>query len=215
MCSASWSDWVDDAKKMASILNAPIEDFVNLYFGQSESFITGVFPSYEAYIKHICDQLGVIADDHQVESAANIPVNLTKQMLKAHRNDALDVLEQLKANNYKIGLISDCGPDMPDMWNETPFANLIDITIFSCSVGINKADIGIFQLATAELAVKPEHCIYIADGNRKELANAEKLGMKAIQILIPEEIDDSPLREEWNGLTISSLMEVFEILRYL
>ncbi len=65
-----------------------------------------------------------------------------------------------------------------------------------------------------QLSVKPENCLYIADGVRNELTNAHKLGMDAIQILIPEEVDhNNPFREDWNGTVISSLSEVLSILR--
>lgn len=210
--SASWSDYAEAVRKMATMLNAPAEDFVKLWFDKGEGLGTGVFANYQDLIKHVCGLLDVNVEDHQVESTASIPFNITKQMIMVPRDDALHVLTHLKLNGYKIGLISDCGPDVPEIWNDTPFANLIDVAIFSCYVGMNKADMRIFQLAAAELAVKPEHCIYIADGNRQELANAAKLGMRAIRIVIPEEIDENPLREKWHGQVISSLTEVMQII---
>jgi FMN phosphatase YigB (HAD superfamily) len=63
------------------------------------------------------------------------------------------------------------------------------------------------------MAVKPEYCIYVADGMRNELANAKKLGMYSIQIYVPEEINDSPLREKWHGHRISSLNEILDFLK--
>jgi phosphoglycolate phosphatase-like HAD superfamily hydrolase len=112
--SASWSDYAEAARKMATMLNAPAEDFVKLWFDKEEGLGTGVFPNYEAFIKHVCDRLEVNVEDRQVESAASVPFNITKQMIMVPRDDALDVLTQLKLNGYKIGLISDCGPDVPN-----------------------------------------------------------------------------------------------------
>ena len=210
---AKWSDYADVARKIASMLNAPTEEFVRLWFDQSEGLVTGAFPNWEAYISHVCRQLEVNVEDYQIKYAASLPFNLAREMIMILRDDALDVLIQLKSSDCKIGLISDCGPDVPEIWNETPLCGLVDVAIFSCSLGMNKADMRIFQSATKELVVQPEDCTYVADGNRQELSNAAKLGMYAIRILVPdEETDENPLREKWNGHTISSLTEVLKIV---
>ena len=110
-------------------------------------------------------------------------------------------------------MISDCAPELPEIWNDTPFAPYFDVTVFSCTAGMNKADPRIFQIALEQLAVEPENCLYIADGMRNELANAKKLGMHSVQILVPGEIDDSPIREDWQGPSITSLREVLDYLK--
>lgn len=207
-------DYSNTTREMASILSAPEENFVRLWFEQSEGLGTGLFPSYQSYIRHICTQLEIDTQADRIDFAASIPFNETKQVVMAPREGAIELLTYLKSNGYKTGLISDCAPDLPEFWNETPFAPLIDAAVFSCSVGMNKADPRIFQLAVEELEVKPEDCLYIADGMRQELANASKLGMHAIQLLIPEEIDENnPIREEWDGSVISSLNEVLNLIR--
>ena len=119
----------------------------------------------------------------------------------------------MKSKGYKIGLVSDCGPDLPQIWDDTPFAPYFDVTVFSCSVGMNKGNPDIFIIALDKLGAKPKDCIYIADGMRNELTNAASLGIQAVQILITEEIDDSPIREDWHGLKISSLHEVPNLLK--
>jgi putative hydrolase of the HAD superfamily len=207
------SDYADTTRKMASTLNAPVEEFTRLWFEHGEDLGKGVFTGHEALIRHVCAQLGVNTEDHLVIAAANIPYNLTKQAITVPRDDAMNVLKQLKLNGYKTGLISDCTPAVPEIWNETPFADFIDVAIFSCYVGMNKADTQIFRLAIKELAVKSRDCVYVADGIRRELANASKLGMFAIQIRVPAEIDDNPLRENWHGPIISSLKEVLDLVK--
>ena len=128
------------------------------------------------------------------------------------REGAIELLACLKSKGYKMGLISDCAPDLPVIWNETPFAPFFDVTVFSCLAGMNKADPRIFQIAAEQLAVRPENCLYIADGFRKELANAAGMGMHALQLYLPAEVIDSPLREDWNGPVISSLNEDLNLL---
>jgi putative hydrolase of the HAD superfamily len=207
------ADYAEDARRIASLLDAPADDFVRLWFDQADGLMTGAFPSYEAFIKHICSQLALNIQDSIVIHAASVPFENARQMIMFPRQDAIDILTKLKSTGYKTALISDCGPDVPQLWGETPFAKLMDVAIFSCAVGMNKADPRIFRLATTELGVQPNACVYVADGMRQELANAASLGMRAVQIVVPREIDsNNPLREEWNGTVISSLRAVLDIV---
>jgi putative hydrolase of the HAD superfamily len=210
--STKWSEYTDAARKMAAVLSVPEDDYVKLWFAQSAGLGTGVFSSYQAYIRHICEQMGLVVSENIIELAAIIPFSVVKNDVMRPREYSIELLSYLRGKGYKTGLISDCGPELPVFWNDTPYAPLIDVAIFSCSAGMNKADPRIFQIALVKLYVKPEDCIYVADGMRNELANAKKLGMHAIQILIPDEIDESPIREEWHGPKISSLKEVLNLL---
>jgi putative hydrolase of the HAD superfamily len=207
-----WFEYIDAARNLATVLSAPADDFVQLWMTQSDGLITGLFPSFQSYIKHICDQLSLNITDTIVNHASKIALSVTNNYFMTPRDGAMEVLSYLKSNSYKTGLITDCGPDIPEIWNDTPFAALIDVAVFSCSVGMNKEDPRIFQIAMEKLAVKPESCLYIADGMRNELANAAKLGMHSVQILVPDEIDDSPIREDWHGPVISSLKEVLNLI---
>lgn len=211
--SAAWSDFEDAAREMASILSVPQEEFVRLYFEHSEKLGTGHFSTYHEYIHYLTSEIGIMPPDYKVELAAVIPFDISRRMIEDIRPDTVDLLSWLKSNDYKIGLISDCFTDIPELWDETPFAPLIDSPIFSCHVGMNKADIRIFQMAADQLGVSPEGCMYVADGVRNELANATKMGMYAVQIYIAEEIDSAPIRENWSGPTISTLSEIKEIIK--
>jgi len=207
----SWSDYANAAREMAALLSAPVEDFARLWFEGADGLGPGII-DYQGLIRHVCNQLGVPVRDNQIDTAASIPFNVTKQKMMLPRDGAIEILAYLKSNDYKTGLISDCATDTPIIWPETPFAPFFDVTIFSCSVGMIKTDPRIFQIAVKELAVKPERCLYIADGMRQELASAKKLGMDALQIRAPDEITDSPIREDWDGPVISSLKEVLNLL---
>ncbi len=210
--SVAWSDFEKAAREVASVISAPSEDFVRLWFEEGERLGTGDFQTYQDYIRHISGKLGLTVEDNQIDLAAGIQYDNSRQMVLAIRKGAIELLTYLKSRNYKTGLISDCFTDIPAIWDDTPFATLIDVAVFSCSVGMNKADTGIFQLAADELGVSPDRCLYIADGMRNELANASKFGMNAIQIYVPGEIDDSPIREEWTGPVISSFSEIYILL---
>ena len=211
--SLSWAEYEETIEEIAEILSVPRDEFVRLYFEHSAKPGKGEFTKYQDYFRYITNLLGITPTDRKLENASEILLKSTRKMVEDIRPDAVELLSWLKSRSYKIGLISDCWTDIPELWDETPFAPLIDSPIFSCYVGTNKADIRIFQMAVEHLDVSPENCVYVADGVRNELANATKLGMHAIQIYVPEEIDTAPIRENWNGPTISALSEIKELLR--
>jgi putative hydrolase of the HAD superfamily len=198
---------------MASVLGAPVEEFVSLWYAKSEGLISGIFPDYHSYIKHVCTHLGTEPPVDKINAAAGLPFGETRRVAMTPHEGAIELLTYLKSNGYKTGLITDCAADIPEIWDETPFATLIDITVYSCSEGMNKGSPRIFELAAEKLDVEPGKCLFIADGNRNELTNASRVGMCAVQLLIPEGVDyDSPLREQWDGPVISSLNEVLNQL---
>ena len=210
--NTAWSEYVNAAKEVSLAISAPVDDFVRIWFEQAEGLGLGKYPTYQDFIKHICRQLTLTVPENLIDKAAVISLAMARRHLTTPRNGAIELLTDLKTNGYKLGLISDCGPDVTTVWNETPFAPYFDVTIFSCEAGMNKGDPRIFRIALEKLTVKPEKCMYIADGMRNELSNATSLGMQAVQLLVPGEIDDSPIRENWQGLKISSLKEVLNLV---
>jgi putative hydrolase of the HAD superfamily len=208
----AWSVYVDAAGEIAGVIAAPKDDFVRIWFEEAEGLGTGVYPSFQDFIRHICRQLSLDVTDNLVDVAAGISISTARRHLTMPRDAAIDLLSYLKTNGYKTGLVSDCGPDVPTVWDDTPFAPLINVAVFSCAAGMNKGDPRIFQIALKKLDVAPEECIYIADGMRNELANAAGLGMTAVQLLVSEEIDDSPIREDWHGPMIKSLNDILSLL---
>ena len=206
-----WSEGDNALRRMASVLAVPPDDFIILWHAAFDARMKGVFKNYQACIGHICQQLGVRAQDNQIESAARIRSDYTKREITTTQEGAIEVLSYLKLNGYKTGLISDCSAETPTTWKSTPLAPLINVAVFSCEVGLKKPDPRIYQIAIEKLAISPEKCIYIADGIGQELLSASQLGMYAIQIRVSGEYDD-PYREEWDGPVISSLREVLTLI---
>lgn len=62
------------------------------------------------------------------------------------RDGAIEVLSYLKTSGYRTGIISGCGPDVPALWNEIPFAPFFDVTVFSRSAGLGDNDLIYFPI---------------------------------------------------------------------
>jgi putative hydrolase of the HAD superfamily len=128
------------------------------------------------------------------------------------REGALETLRELRERGFRLGMISVCSEEVAEVWEETPFAGLLDSTVFSCSVGLRKPDPAIYRLALEELGVEPADAVFVGDGANDELAGAERVGMEAILILRPGQ--DEPYWEEAYGWQprITSIPEVLELV---
>ena len=200
--------------RMASILSAPPDEFIRLWLDTSTQRGIGVFRSLEANIEYICREFKVHVSDAQVKEVTRVRFNFVGRWMRP-RPSSVEVLSHLKSQGYKIGLISDCSMDTPTVWGDTPFAPLVDVTVFSCLVGMMKPDPRIYQIATAQLGVEPQRCVYIGDGSSQELTGASRVGMHPVLIRVPDEdITDAHQidREEWDGPVVSSLREVLTLV---
>ena len=159
---------------------------------------------------HLCHEIGVQPEDSRLAHAARIRLEVVGRQL-VPRHGSLDTLTQLRNAGYKIGLISDCSRETALHWPGTRLASLVDAAVLSCEVGLKKPDPRIYALACAQLAVTPERCLYIGDGESDELAGAQRVGMAAVRIRVPYERrpDDG---QRWNGSEIASLSQVLEHL---
>ena len=214
---ATRSEQNDVLRQMASVLCTSTEGFIKQWMDTADARMKGEFPDCQANIRYICQQLGVPFENNQIEFANQLRNNLAKGQLFNLKKDVIEVLSYLKGNGYKTGIISDCSSAILPLWPDNPLAAFIDVVIFSASVGIQKPDPRIYQMAVKKLEVKPENCLYVGDGNSGELTGAAGIGMHPVLILDPDEDSDNAYRfdneaDTWKGPTISSLSEVLRLL---
>jgi putative hydrolase of the HAD superfamily len=201
--------------EIAIIVGAPPDTLRQLWLDSFRERATGVLPTPHAVIKYICGKLKINTTETQIEQAARVRLDFTKRALKP-RPGSLEVLSHLKKESYKIGLISDCSGEVPIIWAKTPFAPFFNVTVFSCVAGVKKPDPRIYHMATDQLKVKPQDCLYIGDGSSKELTGARQVGMTPVLIRDPNDSPDAHYidrEENWDGKVISSLLEVLNIVR--
>jgi putative hydrolase of the HAD superfamily len=200
--------------EFVEVLAVPSEPFMNLWRQTTEMRVTGAFQTVEASIEYVCNLLGATLTAEQLTRAVAIRLQVIKRTLNP-RPDALETLAPLKNDGYKIGLLSNCSIEIPILWPETSFAGLIDSAIFSSRERLKKPDPRIYHLACERLGMKPEECIYIADGENHELAAAANVGLHSVLIRNSSHDNQSELlREarEWHGDTISTLPEVLGLV---
>ena len=200
--------------ELAVALEVPYEPFMQLWRQTSHMRTIGVFQTVETSIEHVCGVMGVQVGAEQMTKAVEIRLRHIRRMIEP-RPDAVATLARLKNQDYKIGLISNCSIEIPILWQETAFANLVATPIFSCRERLKKPDPHIYHLACERLGVMPEHCLYIADGEDYELTAAAKVGLHPVLLRTSSQETRGELHQEtreWQGPTIAGLPEVLQLV---
>ena len=91
------------------------------------------------------------------------------------------MMEAIRANGMKIGLITNCYNEETDVIRQSVLFPYFDAVCLSCELGIRKPEEAIYERCMQELSVIPDECVYVGDGGSYELETAKKLGMKPVQ----------------------------------
>ena len=199
---------------LATALNAPSEPFTEMWRQTSEMRTKGAFQTVEASIEYVCDAIGVRVVEQQMKKAVEIRLQQIRHALEP-KPDAISTIAQLKANDYKIGLLSNCSIEIPILWQDTPFAGLMDAAVFSSRERLRKPDPRIYLLACDRLGIIPGDCLYVADGENHELAAAAKVGLHSVLLRNSSRDNNRELlREarEWQGGIVETLSEVVDLV---
>jgi putative hydrolase of the HAD superfamily len=190
--------------QMADSVGAPRDEFEEVWLsGRSARDIGPIADS----VRWVFGQLGL--DDVDPQTIIGLRRDWTRDSI-VPRPDAVSTLEELRRRGHKLGLITVCSTDVPELWEASPFGGLFDATVFSCEVGISKPDPRIYELCCEQLDVDAGDCLFVGDGANYELPGAEKVGMTALQLRAPGE-DLTELGKEWTGASVERLAEVLEL----
>jgi putative hydrolase of the HAD superfamily len=203
-------------REMASALGAPFEQFEEHWLATFTQRATGVFPTVRSNIEAVCSVLDVAPEERQYDAAIRIRYAFERRSVLP-RHSALPVLQALRALGLRTGLISDCSAELPEIWQETPFATLFDSTIFSTHVKVRKPNPEIYFASCRSLGVVPAQCLYVGDGGSQELTGARAVGMRPVLLSVREEQGNADTHridgEEWTGPRIAELNELLVIVR--
>jgi putative hydrolase of the HAD superfamily len=178
---------------MADAVGIEHDRFFDAWLGHYDLRATGPL---EPSVRAVCEQLGV--EEDRVQSLIGVRVDWTRDAL-VPRPGAVEVLDELRHRGYRLGLISVCSEEVPQLWEGTQLASRIDEPVFSCSVGVAKPDPRIYRIAAERLEVETGACLFV-DDQPSFVEGALEAGMDALLI------GDEP----WDGPRIERLEDVLE-----
>jgi putative hydrolase of the HAD superfamily len=206
-----WGDEMNAA--VAEALNVPVDGFLREWAKTAHARTTGAYPSVGDNIEQVCRTLGVAITPAQVERAVAIRLDYTRRNIVS-KEGAMELVRRVRAMGLKIGLLSNCTPEVPVIWREMPFCPLFDDAVFSCDVGMAKPKQEIFELACRRLGTAAQCCVYAADNVDGELDVALTCGLYPVRLL-PSEGEVPPKgADRWQGLYVDELGGLLDHLPY-
>ncbi|WP_238018084.1 HAD family hydrolase [Dactylosporangium sp. AC04546] len=165
----------------AALLGVPAEPF---WTAMSTSFgerITGRYGHTRAMLRAMAARCGAEPSEAQLDAAAAAH-HAASVRLWAPRPGALETLARLRAAGLRIGVLSDCGAELCDGWPATPYAPLVDATVFSWQEGRRKPDPLLYATAAHRLGVEAHECWFVGDGGSREHQGARDAGMRPVLV---------------------------------
>ena len=108
-------------------------------------------------------------------------VRYKREVFEHMHPEIIQLLETLKSQGYKIGLISNCHSEEAMVIKQSILYPYFDAVCLSYDEGIKKPDRRIFERCMERLSVEAAECVYVGDGGSRELEAAREIGMHPVQ----------------------------------
>jgi putative hydrolase of the HAD superfamily len=159
------------------------EDFKQAWSSRQQQRMEGYFPDYPSVVKDIIENAGLRYHRETVHYLFDKRIEEKKLPFLNIRPDIIKLLNDLRDDGMKLGLVSNCTEEEVRGWNKSELAPFFDQVLFSYQVGMAKPDIRIYELACEQLSVTPEEAVFIGDGGSDELNGANQAGLQALQAI--------------------------------
>ena len=215
----SWpkSAWDEQKRVCAAPLTLSEDEWIAALDASWHERLTGEFGDQTETFRAVAIRAGHAPTDEQLAEAVQARYAAYRRAWEL-RPDAVDTLQALRADGFKIALVSDCTHDLSDQWDDFELAEFFDATVFSCCEGTRKPDPRLFLAAAERLGVLTETCLYVGDGGGDELAGSGAVGMHPV-LLAGEDwaANHAPGRPDtaWTGRQAATLSQIPAIIAEL
>lgn len=112
------------------------------------------------------------------ETAADLMAAFPYERYMKPVENARDVLTQLRGQGLKIGVLSNTLPSIDRTLEAVGLADLVDVALATCTLGVHKPELEAFQLAAHALSIAPAEVLFI-DDKPENVEAAREVGMQA------------------------------------
>ncbi|MEU4237841.1 HAD family hydrolase [Actinoplanes sp. NPDC026619] len=165
----------------AAALGIPADHFWQAMSASFPERITGRYGGTRETLRQIARECGADPAESDLDAAVAAQ-RAGAALVRPPRPGVLELLDRLRADGYRLGLISDCSSELCEAWPETPYAPRIDVAVFSWREGYRKPDPRLYAAVSARLGVPERECWYVGDGGSREHDGAHRAGMRPILV---------------------------------
>lgn len=195
-------------QNLAYIFEVSFGEFRQAWIKSREKSSTGKFKTTKDRMLWIADELQIqLSEDN-----CNTLVAEEEGMWRNHVylfDGAIPLLNKLQDQGLPIGIVSNGPVAMASLCDILGLSPLIKAFVLSSHVGVTKPDVKIYQNALNILKLNASNCIFVGDGNDRELEGAMKVGLYTIRINHPRAPYANPQNksEKWD-MEVDNLEEI-------
>jgi putative hydrolase of the HAD superfamily len=211
--STPTSVWDDHAARSAALLGIPARAWRAVLDASFPERATGSLGDLTATFRTLALRIGADPGEEALAAACAARMAAQRELFEL-RADAVPVLAKLRARGLRLGVLSDCTPELAETWPQLALAEMVDARVLSCEEGRRKPDPELFRRIADRLHVDPHDCLYVGDGGGGELTGASRCGMQAFMLRAADWADnDAYAREDnWPGPALLSLTDVLTLV---
>ena len=197
---------------LADALVLPPNDLRRVLRDTFDGRAKGQFGDVRDTLATLCQMLRIAPDTAALDDAVEVRMESERQMLQP-RDGAMEVLDEMRNLGVKVGVLTDCTPEIVDIWPDLPYAKSVDCVIRSCDTGWRKPDRRMYSAVLQGIGLGASVCLYIGDGGSSELTGAAAVGLRPVLLRVPGEVYHRYDPEsDWAGETIEHLERVIDLL---
>ena len=140
--------------------------------------MNGYFATYHDVIRDIAASRDLQTNEESLQHLYMSRIEEKRLPFLHIEPEIIAMLEKLRGEGFKLGLISNCTHEEVTAWGESVLAPYFDACLFSYEAKCSKPDAAIYALACDRLDVRPEECAFVGDGGSTELEGADRAGMR-------------------------------------
>lgn len=196
----------ESLKRMSEALGVDWSRFTEVWISKLDERIRGTYRSASECISSVLAEMGVTADESRLAEATRRRMDFVRSWIVPF-DDVGSCMRELKSMGLKLGLLSNSSPEVPVIWRSVEVSRLLDVSVFSCEVGVAKPDPCAYLIASRLMEVDPGEIVFVSDGPFAELEEARRIGMRPVMISRDGSVGD------WRREVITNLGELVKRLK--
>ncbi len=140
-------------------------------------------------IEHFVEEMAIDVDAATLDALEQVYARAAVEVLPSLVSGAAEVVAELKARGYRLGLISNTGRTpgsaLREILDALELAPHIDAMVFSNEHGVCKPQTSIFAALREGLGVDYEETLFVGDNLYVDVHGAQRCGMRAVHFVPP------------------------------
>ncbi|MGF6534284.1 FMN phosphatase YigB (HAD superfamily)/uridine kinase [Paraburkholderia sp. GAS206C] len=185
----------------ARILDLPLREFDELWHSTRHIRETS---DLSDYLRDLCETLGKPNPARVISAIKEVRSRIHGACFLSPRANSAACLRLLRANGVATAILSNCTSDVEELMGKSALSGLANHLFLSAKLGFLKPDPDFYLAALSVLGVAAERCLYIGDGNDRELEGAKSVGLEAVLYKTDRDV-------QWEGASIGDLKEAVNL----